>query len=306
MSKNKKMVIIVGSILLVLITGIVLFAYKHRKVLNKCYDGFNISEELDCIIKNHNSHHDKGDKIPILTFHRIMSDDIKEKQFPDNQWAQAVSVFEEQMEYLYENGYKTLSMDEFYCWYKEKCKYDKKSVVLTFDDGDISIYYLVLPILKKYNFKATSFIIGINTDNALDEEFDENKRQYITNKIIKKSLEEYPNLEYQSHSYNYHDYSNQNRIYNSTKSDIQEDFDKMKKFNFDYIAYPYGFYTNDLLRVTKKNNYKLGFTFRNYKYATRNCLQYEVPRIKVNGYSDVNFIKKVVEGNFVKSDIIIK
>lgn len=306
MSKNKKIALIVIGILLILIVGIVLFAYKHRKVLKKCYDGFNISEEIDCIIKNHNSHHDKGDKIPILTFHRIMSDDIKEKNFSDNQWAQAVSVFEEQMKYLYDNGYKTLSMDEFYCWYKGKCKYEEKSVVLTFDDGDISIYYLVMPILKKYNFKGTSFIIGKYTEEAVDEEFDECKRQYITKNIIKKSEKEYPNLEYQSHSYGLHDGNNKQRIYSLSKSEIQKDFDKMKDYNFEYMSYPYGFFTDNLTRVVKNNNYKLGFTFGYNKYAYRTSLQYEIPRIKVNGYSDVNYIKKVVEGNFKISDIVTK
>ena len=306
MNKKKKVVLIVLGIFLLLSIGVGLFAYKHRKVIKKCHDGFNIPEEIDCIIKNHNSHKNRGDKMPILTFHRIMNDDIKQEKFKDNQWAQSVSVFEEQMKYLYDNGYKTLSMDELYCWYTKKCKYEEKSVVLTFDDGDISIYYLVLPILKKYNFKATSFVIGSEVEKAVDEGFIESKRQYIPMSIIQKSLEEYPNLEYQSHSYGLHDGNNKNRIYSLSKSEIQKDFDQMKKFNYEYMAYPYGFFTDDLLRVIKKNNYKLGFTFGINKYATRDSLQYEIPRIKVNGYSDVNFVKKVVEGNFTIDDIVVK
>lgn len=305
--KKKTRIILIFMLIFIFVLVLGLFAYKHRKVLKKCYDGINIPSEVDCIIKNYKSHRVKGkDKIPVLTFHRIMSDNVKKEKFPTNEWAQSVDVFEQQMKYLYDNGYKTLSMDEFYCWYNKKCKYDEKNIVLTFDDGDVSIYYLVLPILKKYNFKATAFIVGANTENSIDEEFDENKRQFITEKIMTKSLEEYPNLEYQSHSYNYHDSSNKNRIYNSSKEEIQKDFDKNKKYNFKYIAYPYGYYNKKLLDITKHNNYKLGFTFGEYRYATRDSLKYEIPRIKVNGYSDVDYIKKVVEGNFVRSDIVAK
>ncbi len=34
----------------------------------------------------------------------------------------------------------------------------KKSVIVTFDDGHESDYTLALPLLRKFNFKATFFI----------------------------------------------------------------------------------------------------------------------------------------------------
>ena len=32
--------------------------------------------------------------------------------------------------------------------------------MITIDDGYYEDYYLVLPIIKKYNFKVTSFVVG--------------------------------------------------------------------------------------------------------------------------------------------------
>ena len=32
--------------------------------------------------------------------------------------------------------------------------------MITIDDGDVETYYEMMPILKKYNLKATYFVIG--------------------------------------------------------------------------------------------------------------------------------------------------
>lgn len=46
------------------------------------------------------------------------------------------------MQYLYEHDYKTLSMDEYYDWYKGKRTLKKMSIVLTIRDTDLpwSVY----------------------------------------------------------------------------------------------------------------------------------------------------------------------
>jgi peptidoglycan/xylan/chitin deacetylase (PgdA/CDA1 family) len=68
------------------------------------------------------------------------------------------SAFEAILGYLTENGYRTFDSDEwleamgrpFLSWDHE--------VLLTFDDGDISLYRTAFPLLKKYGAKAISFI----------------------------------------------------------------------------------------------------------------------------------------------------
>ena len=41
------------------------------------------------------------------------------------------------------------------------------AAIITFDDGDLSIYYLAFPLLKKYNFKATFFIVSSFVTNEV-------------------------------------------------------------------------------------------------------------------------------------------
>lgn len=291
---NKNFILIV--IMLILVT--LLFSKTVNFIENK----FTKRVDVDKVEKNDDKTQNQdneesfvnAEKIPIFTFHRIVTDSIKENRFKTNEWAEGVSMFDEQMKYLYDNGYTSLSLDELYCWYIGKCKFPKKTVVITFDDGNWDDYYLVVPVLKKYNLKGTSFIVGSRTYDSNESDYDENERKFITKDLIKKTKIEYPNFEYQSHSYNFHyvDTNKKERILNMSKEQIQEDFDNNRKFNFKYIAYPYGVYKKEVIELAKENNYLLAFTFRKATYATKDSPQYEIPRIKINGYSNVDTLKK--------------
>ena len=66
-------------------------------------------------------------------------------------------AFDEQMLYLFERGYETLSIADFL---SVPTANTGKKIIITFDDGHLSNYHLAFPILKKYGFSATFFIVG--------------------------------------------------------------------------------------------------------------------------------------------------
>lgn len=76
------------------------------------------------------------------------------------------SEFYRQIEYLSRNGYEPLHFNEI----KDYRKY-KKTVIVTFDDGYADNYHIAYPILKKFNFKATIFMVAgyINKPGYLSE-----------------------------------------------------------------------------------------------------------------------------------------
>ena len=232
-------------------------------------------------------------KIPIFTFHRIVTDETKNLLLPHDQWTESYSMFQKQIEYLYNNEYKTINLDEFYCWYKGECNFPKKTVVLVFDDGNLDDYYLVMPTLKKYGFKGTTFLVGSRVKEKQEAPYEDTIRRYISQDIIDKTKEEYPDFDLQSHSYNFHyvDKNNLPHVKNMTKEEIMQDFEYNKKFGFKYIAYPYGIYTKDLQEASKESGYRLGFWFGHQDYATRKSNPYLVPRIKINGYSNIDTLK---------------
>ena len=81
-------------------------------------------------------------EIPVFTFHIALPD-----------W------FEEQCRFLSENRYKTLSSEQFLHAISSAGPTLKKSILLTFDDGLKHVWTVAFPILKKYGFKATCFLI---------------------------------------------------------------------------------------------------------------------------------------------------
>lgn len=85
---------------------------------------------------------DPNTEIPVFTFHTALPD-----------W------FDEQCRHLVENGYRSLTADEFNSRLKNSKSTPEKTVLLTFDDGLKQVWSVAYPILKKYGLHATCFLI---------------------------------------------------------------------------------------------------------------------------------------------------
>lgn len=100
--------------------------------------------------------------IPVLMYHHVSSHKGALVTIsPEN--------FESHIKYLAQNGYKTLSLDEFLAFKKGELELPKKSVLITFDDGWIDNYLVAYPILKKYGVKATIFVITDWVERAFED-----------------------------------------------------------------------------------------------------------------------------------------
>ena len=211
--------------------------------------------------------------IPILAYHDVIEDPLNETDI-------SIEDFERQMEYLYSHNYQTLSLDEYYEWKQGKV-IDGKKIVLTFDDGDESFYKIVIPILEKYNFKATVFVI----QNSIGKE------GYLNDTQIKDIKENKANFFVQSHSFNLHidSFANSNdyHIYN-------EDMLKNNNNNYKYYAYPFGISNENYYKALTNNNYKLAFLYSPSKWSNKNQNNLEVTRVPIyRSNSLFKFILKV-------------
>lgn len=71
------------------------------------------------------------------------------------------------LEYLEENGYTALIGDELLQVMEGEEDLPERGVVLTFDDGMASLYSVAFPLLRKFGFRAISFIVpGCIPDSA--------------------------------------------------------------------------------------------------------------------------------------------
>lgn len=67
--------------------------------------------------------------------------------------------FEEQIKYLYDNGYHSITQAQFDAYMKGEADLPDNPVMITFDDGYIDNYEQAYPILRKYGMTGTIFVI---------------------------------------------------------------------------------------------------------------------------------------------------
>ncbi len=103
--------------------------------------------------------------VPILLYHHI------DTSPSDNAYYIPPLEFEKQMYILREWGYTTISVEMLVTAIKQGAMLPPKPIILTFDDGTKSTFTHALPIMQKYSFTGTSYIvynyIGVN-NNYMD------------------------------------------------------------------------------------------------------------------------------------------
>lgn len=95
--------------------------------------------------------------IPILMYHRVA--EIPRKLDPLG-LAVPPDQFEQQMSYLKRNAYWCLTLPEAVRYLRRGGRAPAKSFVLTFDDGYQDVHSTACPILEKFGFTATVFLVA--------------------------------------------------------------------------------------------------------------------------------------------------
>lgn len=178
-----------------------------------------------------------------------------------------VANFREQLDYLKNNNYKTLTMNEFKRWMYGEIELPEKSVLLTIDDGAFGTGKhngnKLIPILEEYKMHATLFLIAGWWDI-------ENYRS--------------PYLDIQSHTFDMHQYGDCGKgqincaTYEQAKEDLRKSLDIIK--NDDSFCFPFYAYSDTSLQAVKDSGFKLAFVGGNRK-ATRNSNKFLIPRYPI-------------------------
>ena len=93
-------------------------------------------------------------RVPILMYHHLA------ETGPPGSTISA-EAFETHIKALKDAGYTAVSFDALCDYVYNGADLPEKPVVITFDDGYMSVYDTAFPILQKYNTKATVFLIGV-------------------------------------------------------------------------------------------------------------------------------------------------
>ena len=210
-------------------------------------------------------------RIPILMYHSICAD------YPDNSLMVAPELFNEQMAWLNDNGFTTMSLEEVYEAF-ETGKVPVKPVAITFDDGYADNYTEAYPILKEYGMKATFFIITNNTD----------KDGYYMSTDMLKEMKEH-GMEIENHTA-YHlelggaSLADQKMTIEDGKEFLKENIGVDSKF----LCYPAGKYDDTTVSLDAQLGIKAAVTTE-YGFASINDGLYTLKRVRISPMSMDSF-----------------
>lgn len=167
-----------------------------------------------------------------------------------------------QMEYLHENRFHALTLGEVKDYYYKGAKLPEKSVLLTFDDCYQSIGLYAYPVLKKYQFHATAFVVT-GWLNAQSKSFDPEKSVCLTEKELDEMSDVF---EYANHTHHFHTRTGTaiSMMMEADDQAFSEDLDCCNASSViqakDVFAYPFGLYSDHNVDLLRKKGFRLAFT----------------------------------------------
>ncbi|ACV63802.1 polysaccharide deacetylase [Desulfofarcimen acetoxidans DSM 771] len=229
--------------------------------------------------------------VPVLMYHKVNPDSgaggFGLRVTPEN--------FDWQMHYLKKNGYRSISLGDMLDSFQHKKALPKKPVIITFDDGYQDNYRYAYPILKKYNYTATIFVVAglIGKTN----EFDVKKHLQPENKMMDWS--EIISLDNAGITIGSHTLTHPH-LTGLSDAEARQEIMVSKKVleaklgrEVQFFCYPYGEYNESMVRLVKEAGYRAATTTKqglNYQ----NTDAYLLKRIRIMGkYNHEKFIEEL-------------
>ena len=219
----------------------------------------------------------KGQMMPgvwVLCYHRIVDKPVRYTNLQP-------AAFTEQMNYLAENNFNVVPLQEIVDAMQYGVKLPEHTVALTFDDGYKDNYTFAYPILKQHKFPATLFIYPNYISNG---------GAALTWEDLKVMAAD-PTISIQSHTYTHPDLGKVSRrggADTKLKHEIVDSKNTLEQklgIKIDTLAYPYGVFNPKVVSLTKAAGYRSAFTIgtRPIPYVGEKPTDmWTVPRIMVN------------------------
>lgn len=196
-----------------------------------------------------------------------------------------IEKFEDQMRYIADNNYTSLIFSGLGM---EKIT-KEKTVLITFDDGYISNYELVFPIMKKYNLKFNIFLEA----GAID-----NKDNYLTWDMVKEMVDS-GLVGFGAHTYNHID----SRFINEDTYDQEvklanELITKYTGKPVEDYCFPFGAYNKYIINyLNEKKSYKRLYTSDGTKNTAKNGV-WLLGRVGIDNDDDLKVFVKKLQGEY--------
>ncbi|GAB6155311.1 polysaccharide deacetylase family protein [Desulfosporosinus burensis] len=198
--------------------------------------------------------------VPILYYHSVMLEVGNEVRMPPDQ-------FEAQMAYLRDNGYQSITLGQLYQAYYQGGSLPPKPFVITFDDGYVDNYTTAFPIMKKYGFTATVFMVSSYIDGEGFLSWAQLKELAANGWEVEGHTTTHPYLTKV-------DGASLLQELKSSKDLLEKGIGKTVNF----FAYPYGDFNSAVLKAVQDTGYLMSFTTQR-GWASFTVDEFQVKRV---------------------------
>lgn len=203
-------------------------------------------------------------------------------------------IFEEHLKYIKAN-FTTIFPHE---------KVEKNSICLTFDDAYADFYFLIFPLLKKYNLKALLAIPSKYILNSTNEKA-QNRMNFEHNDLFKNYKKAtfctYKELKEMKDSglviFGSHSHSHVNLLEENINLDLElriskEILEKNLNVKIESFVFPFGKYNQEILKVAQKY-YKYNFRIGNAIHKDFSGINGAIYRVNGDGLKTPDEIFKL-------------
>ncbi|MGY6031041.1 polysaccharide deacetylase family protein [Phytobacter sp. AG2a] len=233
---------------------------KLKDRLNQTWFQVRVGDRL-AWISSLDAQEDNG--IPVLTYHHILHDE-ENTRFRHTSTTTSVRAFTNQMTWLRDQGYTTLSMYQLEGYVRNRMNLPARSVVITFDDGLKSVSRYAYPVLKEYGFKATAFIISSRI-KLRPQTWDPKSLQFMSVSELNQIASVF---DFQSHTHFLHRVDDArhpillSRSYENILMDFKHSRRALSQFNTHvwFLSYPFGGYNDKAVQAAEDAGFHLAVT----------------------------------------------
>jgi peptidoglycan/xylan/chitin deacetylase (PgdA/CDA1 family) len=229
-----------------------------------------------------------GHEVLIFDYHRFNT-------FRADSMTVKVSVFQFQLQYMAEHGYHFIPLARYVAYKMGKAPPPPpRSVVITMDDGNESVYTRALPLVEKYRIPVTLFIYPSAISNA----------SYAMTWQQLRVLKATGLFDIQSHTYWHPNFKIEKRRLTPTQYhkfvDIQlrrsrEVLDRKLGINVTLLAWPFGIYDKGLEEKASEDGYKAAFALDG-RHAGDSDNLLEISRYLVTDRDSGRLFEDILEG----------
>lgn len=208
-------------------------------------------------------------ELPVVMYHQLTKNEKR-----SGRYVLTVEQFEKDLMFLKSKGYQSVTVKQLIDYSQGKGELPENAIMITFDDGNETLYEYALPLLEKYGFTAVGFVVGALADHYTEID-DHNLNYSYLNWSQIKEMSSGNIIEIESHSFDLHKNTGSRSGIKKKKGETIEqyreflsaDVSKMKTAMENNIgrapvafAYPFGSFTSESRDILKEFGFKLTFT----------------------------------------------